>query len=56
MIFDPYRHLQADSELAVAGAEVILLSWLFLAVAVPKMFWTRHVESTTAKEITQIIG
>jgi hypothetical protein len=42
--------------LAVAAAEVILLSWLFLAVDVPEMLWTRHVEGTIVKEITQIIG
>jgi hypothetical protein len=42
--------------LAVAAAEVILLSWLFLAVDVPEMLWTQHVENTIAKEITQIIG
>jgi len=42
--------------LAVAAAEVILLSWLFLAVDVPEMLWTRHVENTIVKEITQIIG
>ena len=42
--------------LAVATAEVILLSWLFLAIDVPEMLWTRHVESTIVKEITQIVG
>lgn len=42
--------------LAVAAAEVILLSWLFLAVDVPEMLWTRHVENTIAKQITQIVG
>jgi hypothetical protein len=42
--------------LAVAAAEVILLTWLFLAVDVPEMLWTLHVENTIAKEITQIIG
>jgi hypothetical protein len=42
--------------LAVAAAEVILLSWLFLAVDVPEMLWTRHIENTIVKEITQIIG
>jgi hypothetical protein len=42
--------------LAVAAAEVILLSWLFLAVDVPEMLWTQHVENTIAKEITQIVG
>ena len=42
--------------IAVAAAEVILLSWLFLAVDVPEMLWTRHIENTIVKEITQIIG
>lgn len=42
--------------LAVAAAEVILLSWLFIAVDVPEMLWTRHVEGEIAKEITQIVG
>lgn len=42
--------------LAVAAAETILLSWLFLAVDVPEMLWTRHVEDTIIKEITQIVG
>jgi hypothetical protein len=38
--------------LAVTAAEAILLSWLFLAVDVPEMLWTQHVENTIAKEIT----
>lgn len=42
--------------LAVAAAEVILLSWLFLAVDVPEMLWTQHVEKGIAKEIAQIVG
>lgn len=42
--------------LAVAAAEVILLSWLFLAVDVPEMLWTQHVEKGIAKEITTIVG
>jgi hypothetical protein len=42
--------------LAVAAAEVIFLSWLFLAVDVPEVLWTQHVENTIAKEITQIVG
>ena len=42
--------------LAVAAAEVILLSWLFIAVDVPEMLWTRHVENEIVKEITQIVG
>lgn len=42
--------------IAVAAAETILLSWLFLDIDVPGMLWTRHVENRLAKEITQIIG
>jgi hypothetical protein len=42
--------------IAVAAVETIFLSELFLAVDIPEMLWTRHVESTIAKEITQIVG
>ena len=42
--------------IAVAAVEAILLSWLFLAVDVPEMLWTQHVERGIAKEITQIVG
>ncbi len=42
--------------LAVAAAEVLLLSVLFLAIDVPEMLWTRHVEKEIVKEITQIVG
>ncbi len=42
--------------IAVASAEVIFLSWLFLAVDIPEMLWTRHVEDTIVNEITQIVG
>jgi hypothetical protein len=42
--------------LAVAAAEAILLSLLFLAVDVPEMLWTTHVEKGLAKEITKIVG
>jgi hypothetical protein len=42
--------------LAVAAAETILLTWLFLAVDVPEMLWTREVEKTIIKDITQIVG
>jgi hypothetical protein len=42
--------------IAVAAAETILLTWLFLAVDVPEMLWTRHVENEIVKEITQIVG
>lgn len=42
--------------LAVAAAEAILLTWLFLVVDVPEMLWTTHVENGIAKEITAIVG
>jgi hypothetical protein len=42
--------------LAVAAVEVLLLSWLFLAVDVPEILWTRHVEGEIVKKITQIVG
>jgi hypothetical protein len=42
--------------IAVAAVETILLSWLFIAVDVPEMLWTEHVEKGIAKEITQIVG
>jgi hypothetical protein len=42
--------------LAVTAVEVILLSVLFLAIDVPEMLWTVHVEDGLAKEITQIVG
>ena len=43
-------------DIAVAAVETLLLSWLFLAVDVPEMLWTRHVEGELAKKITQIVG
>ncbi|MHB8603249.1 MAG: hypothetical protein ACYC6W_12320 [Nitrosotalea sp.] len=42
--------------IAVAAAEALLLSMLFLAVDVPEMLWTRHVENEILKKITQMIG
>ena len=42
--------------IAVAVAEAVLLSVLFLAVDVPEMLWTRHVEDELAKELTRIVG
>ncbi len=42
--------------LAVAGAEIILLSVLFIAVDVPEMLWTVHVEGEIANRITQLVG
>jgi hypothetical protein len=41
--------------IAVAAAETLLLSVLFLAVDVPEMLWTTHVEKGIAKEISQIV-
>lgn len=41
--------------IAVAAAETLLLSVLFLAVDVPEMLWTQHVERGLAKEISQIV-
>jgi hypothetical protein len=41
--------------LAVTVAET-MLSVLFLAVDVPEMLWTEHVERGIVKEITQIVG
>ncbi len=42
--------------IAVAAAEVLFLSALFLAVDIPEMLWTRHVEEEILKKITQIVG
>lgn len=42
--------------IAVAAVEVLVLSALFLAVDVPEMLWTVHVENTIAKKITQLVG
>ncbi len=42
--------------LGVAAVEALLLSVLFLAVDVPEMLWTAHVEGILAKQIVQIVG
>ncbi len=42
--------------LATAAAEAIVLSEIFLAVDVPEMLWTRHVEGELVKGITQTVG
>ncbi len=42
--------------LAVTAAEALVLSELFLAVDVPEMIWTKHVEDELSKEIIGIIG
>ncbi len=42
--------------IGIMAAETLLLSELFLAVDVPEMLWTRHVEGGIAKQITQLVG
>jgi hypothetical protein len=42
--------------IAVVAVETILLTWLFLAVDVPEMLWTTHVEKGIASQITQLVG
>jgi hypothetical protein len=42
--------------IAVATVETLFLSWLFLAVDIPEMAWTREVEKTIIKDITQLVG
>lgn len=42
--------------LAVAAVETLLVSWLFLAVDVPEMLWTVHVEKEIVDEITKLVG
>ena len=42
--------------IAVAATEALLLSALFLAVDIPEMLWTRHVENEVLKKIVQVIG
>ena len=42
--------------IGVAAVEALFLSFLFLAVDVPEMFWTTHVEGKLAKEIQSIVG
>jgi hypothetical protein len=42
--------------LAVTAAETLIISPLFLAVDVPEMLWTKHVENGIAKDITDIVG
>ncbi len=42
--------------LAVAAAETLLLTELFLVVDVPEIFWTRHVEGELIKKINTIVG
>jgi hypothetical protein len=42
--------------LAVTAVEALLLTELFLAVDVPEMLWTTHVEKQVIQQITQVIG
>jgi len=42
--------------IAVIAAEALLLSALFLAVDIPEMLWTRHVEGEILHRITQMIN
>lgn len=41
--------------LAVAAAEALLLSILFLAIDIPEMLWTRHIENEILQRITSMI-
>ena len=41
--------------LAIAGAETVLLSGLFLAVDIPEMLWTRHVENEILKRMVEMV-
>ncbi|SMH71028.1 hypothetical protein [Candidatus Nitrosotalea okcheonensis] len=41
--------------IAVAAAEALLLSVLFLAIDIPEMLWTKHVENEVLKKIIQLI-
>ncbi len=43
------------TNLAIAAVETLFLSVLFLAIDVPEMLWTRHIEGGLAKEIDQIV-
>ena len=42
--------------IAIAAAETLLLTWLFLVVDIPEMAWTTEVEKTIVREITQAVG
>jgi len=42
--------------LGVMAAEALLLSELFLAVDIPEMLWTEHVEKGLVNEISKIVG
>ena len=42
--------------LAVTAVETILLSPLFLAIDVPEMLWTEHIESNLMKKLDEIVS
>jgi hypothetical protein len=42
--------------IAVAAAELFLLSALFLAVDIPEMLWDVHVEHNIVKKIQNLVG
>ena len=42
--------------LAVAAVETILLTGLFLAIDIPEMLYTRHVEKEILHRIVQLVG
>ncbi|MDG7000825.1 MAG: hypothetical protein JRN15_17160 [Nitrososphaerota archaeon] len=42
--------------IGVAAVEILLLSTLFLAIDVPEVLWTTHVENGIANQITKIVG
>ena len=42
--------------LTVAVVETLFITWLFLAVDVPEVLWTREVEKGIIQDITQIVG
>lgn len=42
--------------IGVAAVETLFLSVLFLAVDVPEMLWTTHVEGELSKQIQSIVG
>ncbi|HJW19882.1 MAG TPA: hypothetical protein VJ571_04925 [Candidatus Nitrosotalea sp.] len=41
--------------IAVAVVETLLLSVLFLAIDIPEMLWTRHVENEILQKIIQLV-
>ena len=42
--------------IAIAAVETLLLSFLFLAVDIPEMLWTVHVENEILNKITRMVG